>query len=158
MTITKEQAQTALQDLLRHMNVSAEVLVTDTEERISLEIKGEESALLIGKKGQTLDALQYMVNKIVCKGLPEGERTRPVQVDTEGYRSRRAETLTDLAHSLAEKVRGTGRPVELDPMTAMDRRIVHMALAESEGVETRSEGEGIYRHLVIFPKQSPRSP
>jgi spoIIIJ-associated protein len=148
-TLTK--GKTLLGELLDKMGVAGEVVAREDNERVTLEVKGAETGLVIGKKGATLDALQYLVNKISSQGMPEGT-SKPIQVDAEGYRDRRAETLVELANKLADKVRRTGRPVEMDPMSPAERRVVHVALADSPDLETRSEGEGIYRHLVIFPK------
>ncbi|HEY7956074.1 MAG TPA: RNA-binding cell elongation regulator Jag/EloR [Polyangia bacterium] len=152
--MAKEEAASVLSKLLGAMGVAAEVAASEDEERITLEVKGAETGLVIGKKGQTLDALQYLVNKIISKGLPEDQDGKPINVDAEGYRERRAESLTELAHRLADKARSTGRPVEAEPMSPADRRIIHVALAEADGVTTRSEGEGIYRHLVVVPTGS----
>jgi spoIIIJ-associated protein len=152
-TETYEKSKAILTELLGKMGLEAEVDARENEERVTLEVKGPETGLVIGKKGATLDAIQYLVNKMSSMGQPEGSG-KPVQVDSEGYRDRRAETLIELANKLAEKVRSTGRPVEMDPMSPSERRVVHVALAEATDVETRSEGEGIYRHLVIFPKQA----
>jgi spoIIIJ-associated protein len=153
--MSMDEAREVLAKLLQAMGLEAEVVGQEDVERITLEIKGAETGLVIGKKGQTLDALQYLVNKIVSNKLPEGpdgERGgKPINVDAEGYRGRRAESLIELAHRLAEKARRTGRPVEAEPMSPADRRVIHVALAEMEGVTTRSEGEGIYRHLVVIP-------
>ncbi len=148
-----DKAKDLLLALLGKMGVTAEVIARENEERVTLEVTGPETGLVIGKKGATLDALQYLVNKISSQGLPEGAG-KPIQVDSEGYRDRRAEVLIELATKLAEKVRSTGRPVEMDPMSPSERRVVHVALANETDLETRSEGEGIYRHLIIFPKAS----
>jgi spoIIIJ-associated protein len=147
---TSERAAETLRKLLTTMGLEAEVVAAEDEERVTLEVRGPETGLVIGKKGQTLDALQYLVNKIVSRGLEEGEG-KPINVDAEGYRSRRAESLVELAHRLAEKARRTGKPVAADPMSPADRRVIHVALAGQPGLTTRSEGEGIYRHLVIIP-------
>lgn len=149
-----DRAGEVLRKLIEHMGMDAEVAASEDVERITLEVKGQEAGLIIGKKGQTLDALQYLVNKIVAQGLPEGEDGKPINVDAEGYRGRRAESLVELAHRLAEKARRTGKPVEAEPMSPADRRVIHVALADMEGVTTRSEGEGIYRHLVVIPSES----
>lgn len=145
-----EEAASVLGTILTKMGIEHEIVSSETEERITLEIKGPETGLVIGKKGQTLDSLQYMVNKIVSKGHGEGEG-KGITVDAEGYRSRRAESLVELAHKLADKAKRTGRPVAADPMSAADRRIIHVTLAEIPGLTTRSEGEGIYRHLIVIP-------
>ncbi len=150
---TLDRSKTLLAELLVKMGLDVEVAAREDEERVTLEVKGPETSLVIGKKGQTLDAIQYLVNKITSQGQPEGSG-KPVQVDSEGYRDRRAEVLVELANKLAEKVRSTGRPCEMDPMSPGERRVVHVALADQADLETRSEGEGIYRHLVIFPKKA----
>lgn len=145
------EPKVVLEQLLQKMGLEAEVVKTEDEERVTLEVRGPETGLVIGKKGQTLDALQYLVNKIVSNHLADDDEGKPIHVDAEGYRERRAETLVELAHRLAEKARKSGRPVAADPMSPADRRVIHVALAEVEGITTRSEGEGIYRHLVIIP-------
>ena len=145
-----EKAGEVLKSLLGKMGVEHEVVSSEDEERVTLEVKGPETGLVIGKKGQTLDALQYLVNKIVSREIPEDD-SKPINVDAEGYRGRRAEALVELAQRLAEKAKRTGKPVAADPMSAADRRIIHVALANTPGLTTRSEGEGIYRHLVVIP-------
>jgi spoIIIJ-associated protein len=145
-----EEAANVLRQILGKMGLEAEVVPSESEERITLEVKGPETGLIIGKKGMTLDALQYLVNKIVSMKLGENEG-KAISVDAEGYRERRAEALVELAHKLAEKAKRTGRPVAADPMSAADRRIIHVTLADMAGLTTRSEGEGIYRHLVVIP-------
>jgi spoIIIJ-associated protein len=133
------------------MGLEATVEASENDERITLDVKGPDGGLIIGKKGQTLDALQYLVAKITYRGQEGQSDTKPIQVDTESYRARRAESLVAMAHRLSEKVVRTKRPVEVDPMSAGDRRVIHMALANVPGVETRSEGEGQDRRLVIYP-------
>jgi spoIIIJ-associated protein len=145
-----EKASEVLRTLLSKMAVEHEVVASEDEERVTLEVKGPETGLVIGKKGQTLDALQYLVNKIVSREVSE-EESKPINVDAEGYRGRRAESLIELAHRLAEKAVRTGKPVAADPMSPADRRVIHVALANTPGLTTKSEGEGIYRHLVIIP-------
>jgi spoIIIJ-associated protein len=146
-----DNARRLLEALLAKMGLEADVVASEDEERVSLEIKGPETGLVIGKKGQTLDAIQYLVNRMASMELADGAQGKPIHVDAEGYRSRRAESLVELAHRLAEKARRTGRPVEVDPMSPADRRVIHVALAGAAGLTTQSEGEGIYRHLVIIP-------
>src|SRR5438132_11573042 len=114
---TSEKAGEVLRTLLDKMHVEHEVVATEDEERVTLEVKGPETGLIIGKKGQTLDALQYLVNKIVSRGLADDDEGKPINVDAEGYRGRRAESLVELAHRLAEKARRTGKPVAADPMS-----------------------------------------
>jgi spoIIIJ-associated protein len=133
------------------MGLEASVDASESDERITLDVKGPDAGLIIGKKGQTLDSLQYLVAKVTYRGQEGVDGTKPIQVDTESYRARRAESLVAMAQRLSEKVIRTRRPVEVDPMSAADRRVIHMALATVPGVETRSEGEGMDRRLIIFP-------
>jgi spoIIIJ-associated protein len=146
----REAAANVLRELLERMGIDAEVSAFDDGERIILDAHGSESGLVIGKKGATLDALQYLVNRIIFKKPGEGTS---VIVDAEGYRGRREDSLADLAKRLAEKAVRSGRPVPVEPMNAHDRRIVHMTLADHPGVTTESEGEGMARRVVIFPKR-----
>jgi len=146
----REEAAQVLRTLLDHMGIEAEVSAFDDGERVILDAHGAESGLIIGKKGATLDALQYLVNRIVVRA--PGTSGPGVIVDAEGYRGRREDTLTDLAQKLADKALRSGRPVAVEPMTPHDRRIVHNALAEHDGVFTESEGEGQERRGVIFPR------
>jgi spoIIIJ-associated protein len=145
----RELAAKVLREVLERMGVDAEVSAFDDGERIILDAHGSESALVIGKKGATLDALQYLVGRIVFK--KPGEAATLI-VDAEGYRGRREDSLADLARRLAEKAVRSGRPVPVEPMSAHDRKVVHTTLAEHPGVSTESEGEGPARRVVIFPK------
>jgi spoIIIJ-associated protein len=111
---------------------------------------------VIGRRGQTLDALEYLVNRIVSRAEEANGR---VMIDVERYRERRREYLEQLAHRLAAKAKQTGRPVTLNPMSPRDRRIVHLTLQDDAQVSTRSFGEGLYRKMTIHPAgrgQSPR--
>lgn len=145
----REQAASILRDILDRMGIDAEVSAFDDGERIILDAHGAESGLVIGKKGATLDALQYLVNRIVSKKPGDGPI---IIVDAEGYRGRREDSLADLARRLADKAVRSGRPVAVEPMNAHDRRVVHTTLADHPGVTTESEGEGTARRVVIFPK------
>jgi spoIIIJ-associated protein len=148
-----EAAQKILLDLLRLLEVEASVDLEEDPERILLNIKGDGSGLLIGRKGQTLDALEYLVNKIVHKGAEDKKR---IVVDTENYRSRREDSLVKLALRLADKAKRLGRPVTINPMNAHDRRIIHLALQEDKSLRTWSTGTGLYRKVIISPeKKSP---
>ena len=133
------EAQRALRGLLDHLEIEAPVEMKEDEERIYLNIQGDGGGLLIGRKGQTLDALEYLVNKMVHKSQ-EGKKR--IVVDTENYRLRREESLVKLAQRLAEKARQLGRPVTISPMNAHDRRIVHLALQNDRSLRTRSTGTG----------------
>jgi spoIIIJ-associated protein len=148
----REAAAKVLREILERMGIDAEVSAFDDGERVILDAHGSESGLVIGKKGATLDALQYVINRIVSKRPNEGPG---IVVDAEGYRGRREDSLADLARRLAEKAMKTGRPVPVEPMSPHDRRIIHVTLAEHEGVTTESEGEGLFRRVVIYPKSRP---
>ncbi len=145
----RENAASILREILDRMGIDAEVSAFDDGERIILDAHGAESGLVIGKKGATLDALQYLVNRIVSKKPGDGPI---IIVDAEGYRGRREDSLADLARRLADKAVRSGRPVAVEPMNAHDRRIVHTTLADHPSVTTESEGEGTARRVVIFPK------
>ena len=151
----REEAAKTLREILDRMGIEAEVSAFDDGERIILDAHGAESGLIIGKKGATLDALQYVINRIISKKPNDGPG---VVVDAEGYRGRREDSLADLAQRLAEKAIKSGRPVPVEPMSPHDRRIVHVTLAEHPDVTTESDGEGLFRRVVIFPKKSRRPP
>src|SRR3954469_14123629 len=150
----REQAAKTLREILDRMGIEAEVSAFDDGDRIILDAHGAESGLIIGKKGATLDALQYVINRIISKKPNDGPG---IVVDAEGYRGRREDSLTDLANRLAEKAMKSGRPVPVEPMNPHDRRIIHVTLKEHSGVTTESEGEGMFRRVVIYPKRSSSS-
>ena len=106
--------------------------------------------LLIGRKGKTLDALQFIVNKIVNKALEKKVR---VAVDSENYRQRREDSLTQLALRMGDKAKRIKKPVTMNPLNPRDRRIVHLALKEDDNLDTRSRGEGLLKKVVIIPKR-----
>lgn len=145
-----DAAQKTLVDLLRLLDIQADVELKEEPERILLTIRGDGSGLLIGRKGQTLDAIEYLINKIVHKGAEDKKR---IVVDTENYRSRREESLVTLAQRLAEKAKRLGRPVTISPMNAHDRRIIHLALQDDKNLRTRSTGTGLYRKIIITPEK-----
>ncbi len=143
---------TFLSDLFEAMKMEVSTQVSyDPEERcVDIDLSGPEMGILIGKRGQTLDSVQYLVSLIVNKGT--GEYIR-VKVDTEKYRSRRQKTLENLAHNLSFKVKRTRRPVTLEPMNPYERRIIHSALQGDRYVTTHSEGEEPFRRVVITLKK-----
>jgi spoIIIJ-associated protein len=147
-----ETAKKTLQDILKLLGIEAGVQLKEEPERIVLNIEGDGSGLLIGRKGQTLDALEYLINKIVHKGAEDKKR---IVVDTENYRSRREESLVLMAQRLGDKAKRLGRPVTISPMSAHDRRIIHLALEEDKSLRTRSTGTGLYRKIVISPEKKP---
>jgi spoIIIJ-associated protein len=139
-----------LSDLLTKMNNPAPVLAADTDNGLRLCIDAETMGLLIGRRGETLDAMQYLVSLVANKNRKEEGYIR-VTLDTEGYRSRREETLKRLARKNAQQVRQSGRAVSMEPMNPYERRILHSALQGFSGVTTHSEGEEPNRHVVITP-------
>jgi spoIIIJ-associated protein len=148
VTAPGRKAQAALKGLLEHLDIEARVEVKEDGERIYLNIQGDGGGLLIGRKGQTLDALEYLVNKMVHK---DQEGKKRILVDTENYRTRREDSLVKLARRLGDKAKQSGRPVTISPMNAHDRRIVHLALQNDRTLRTRSTGTGLYRKVVISP-------
>ena len=133
-----------------NLEVSITAAYNEEEQEISLNLEGEDMGILIGKRGQTLDSLQYLVSLIVNKGT---EGYLRVKLDTENYRERRKETLETLAKNIAYKVKRTRRPVSLEPMNPYERRIIHAAVQNDKYVTTRSEGEEPFRHVVIALKK-----
>lgn len=139
-----------LQRIVDFITHSAKVVGRAENNDLFFTVEGGNAALLIGKRGQTLQAMQYLVEKVVNK---QSEGRYRVQVDIEGYVENRKSNLRQLAARMAEKSKRTGKPVTIGQMNAHDRRIVHMSLKEDGQVRTQSMGEGYYRKLVIFPKR-----
>ena len=150
-------AKETLLAILALMKIEAQVTVEDTPEAISLTLQGADEGLLIGKRGQTLDALQYVVNKILSK---QGRENKQVIVDTEDYRKKREEALVSLAEKVSQKVRKTRKPVTLGNMTARERRIIHLTLQSDDSVVTMSRGEGHNRKIIVRPgrRSGPHGP
>ena len=142
------QGRETVEGILSYMDITANVSVNRIEDRIILTVAGDNSGLLIGKKGATLDALQFLVNKIVNRNRTQKFR---VVVDTEDYRQRRHQSLIDLAGRMAEKAKRTKRPVTISQLSAYDRRVVHLALQGRSGIKTRSRGDGPLKNVVIVP-------
>lgn len=139
-----------LEDILKHFDVG-EVTIDEyegDEGELILDITGDDLAVLIGRHGKTLDALQFIVSAITVRAI--GFRY-PVVVDVEGYKGRQREKLESIAHNAANKAARQNRSVKLRPMTPYERRIVHIALRDDERVDTASEGEGSARHVVVLP-------
>lgn len=148
LTLEKEKARKFLRDVLESMDIKAEIRVRDTSEGLYINLAGPKMGVIIGRRGQTLDSLQYLVSLVVNK---DKERDNFVKVilDTEDYRKKREETLQRLAKRLAERVQKTGKRVELEPMNPYERRIIHSTLQEFEDITTFSEGEEPYRKVII---------
>lgn len=149
------KARKFLENVFAAMNINASCEVSYDKENSTLEINinGDEMGVLIGKRGQTLDSLQYLVSLVINKN---NENYIKVKLDTENYRERRKETLENLARNIAYKVKRTRKPVTLEPMNPYERRIIHSALQNDKYVETYSEGEEPYRKVVINLKKSAR--
>jgi spoIIIJ-associated protein len=135
------------------IDVKLEVSFNEEEKTIEINMIGEDMGNLIGKRGQTLDSLQYLTSLVVNKNHDDYIR---VKLDTENYRERRKETLESLAKNIAFKVKRTKRPVKLEPMNPYERRIIHSALQSDKYVYTKSEGEEPYRHVVVMLKRERR--
>ena len=141
-----------LSSIFDAMKMEVEILVAVNEEEhiIEVELKGDDMGILIGKRGQTLDSLEYLTNLAINKHSDEYYK---VKIDTEDYRKRRKETLENLAKNIAYKVKRTKRPVSLEPMNPFERRIIHSALQNDRYVTTHSEGDEPYRHVVVTLKK-----
>lgn len=150
-----EQARAFLEGVLSRMGLVAAVETrTDEDGVVHMNITGSDLGTIIGRRGQTLDALQYLVNVVGNRQAAAGSGSWVrIVLDAEGYRERRAETLRQLAHRMAEKAVARGRRIRLEPMSAHERRVVHLALKDHPKVETQSDGEEPFRRVVIVPKQ-----
>jgi spoIIIJ-associated protein len=150
-----QKAQEALQGLIGWLSEQATVEIKEeTSERILLEIHGDKTGLLIGKRGQTLDALQFLANKMVNRSRDSAKR---IEVDMEQYRKRREQSLRSMAVRLGQKVKKKRKPITIEAMNAHDRRIVHLTLKNDRALETKSVGKGEMRKLVIHPVNGGRS-
>lgn len=148
----EEHIRAFLDAVFTAMNMEVELViqVNEDEKTIDVELKGTDMGILIGKRGQTLDSLQYLTNLALNK---KTEDYYKVKIDTEDYRKRRRDTLENLAKNIAYKVKRTKRPVNLEPMNPFERRIIHSALQNDRYVTTHSEGEEPYRHVVVTLKK-----
>ena len=142
-----------LSEVFAAMNIEVVVNVEydEKERNLNIDLTGEDMGMLIGKRGQTLDSLQYLVSLVVNKDTQEYVR---VKVDTENYRERRKATLENLAKNMSHKVKRIRRSVSLEPMNPYERRIIHAALQDDKYVTTHSEGDEPYRRVVITPKKN----
>ena len=135
------------------MDLEVEIVITNEENNYAVDLKGDDMGVLIGKRGQTLDSLQYLTNLAVNKNTEEHVK---IKIDTEDYRNRRKETLENLAKNIAYKVKRTKRAVSLEPMNPFERRVIHSALQNDKFVTTHSEGDEPYRHVVVTLKRNDR--
>lgn len=147
-----DTAKEFLDDVFKAMNMVVVVKVNydESEKTMDIELSGDEMGVLIGKRGQTLDSLQYLVSLVVNKDMEDYIR---VKVDTENYRQRRRETLENLAKNISFKVKRSKRAVSLEPMNPYERRIIHSALQNDKYVTTHSEGNEPFRHVVVTIKR-----
>ncbi|MBN2059289.1 MAG: protein jag [Deltaproteobacteria bacterium] len=145
-----ELAKESLEDILSLIPVETKVKAEQLNGRISLTIEGDAAGILIGRKGKTLDAIQYIINKIVHKKIDKKIR---IVVDSENYRSRRTESLINLAHKLGDKAKRINKAITTNPLNPHDRRIVHIALKKDNMLDTRSRGDGLLKKVVIIPKR-----
>ena len=152
----KNTAEDSAKDFLNsvfaamHLIVVVNVVYDEESRHMNIDLSGEEMGVLIGKRGQTLDSLQYLTSLVVNKGA---ENYIKIKIDTENYRQRRKETLENLAKNIAYKVKRTKRPVSLEPMNPYERRIIHSALQNDKYVTTHSEGEEPFRRVVVALKR-----
>lgn len=152
----EDTAKDFLKDVFAAMDLTVVVNVKydEAENSMDIDLSGDDMGVLIGKRGQTLDSLQYLVSLVVNKNVENYIR---VKVDTENYRQRRKETLENLAKNISYKVKRTKRPVSLEPMNPYERRIIHSALQNDKYVTTHSEGEEPFRHVVVVLKKYERN-
>jgi spoIIIJ-associated protein len=145
-----ETAKQILEDILALLPFETSVSGKQSDGKISLIIEGDSSGILIGRKGKTLDALQYIVNMAVNK---TSEKKIRVEIDSENYRQKRVESLTQLALKIGDKAKKFKKPFTTSPLNPHERRIVHLAIKGDEKLETKSRGEGILKKVVIMPKK-----
>ena len=153
----EDKAKDFLKEVFEAMNLAVvvDVKYDEADNSMDIDLSGDEMGVLIGKRGQTLDSLQYLVSLVVNKNAENYIR---VKVDTENYRQRRKDPLENLAKNISYKVKRTKRPVSLEPMNPYERRIIHSALQNDKYVTTHSEGEEPYRHVVVVLKRYEKSP
>lgn len=147
--VIKKDIKEFLNNMFGAMNmvVKADITFDDEENSVNVDLSGDNMGVLIGKRGQTLDSIQYLTSLVINKN---SEKYVRVKLDTENYRKRRKETLESLAKNIAYKVKRSRRPVSLEPMNPYERRIIHSALQADKFVSTRSEGEEPFRHVVVY--------
>ena len=148
----RREAMAILKQILEQMGEPTEVRQIEVDaETVEIEIKGDGSGILIGRHGQTLDALEYLVNRILARRIKDAA---PISLETEAYRARRRQQLHRMALSMGEKAKREHKPVRLEPMPPRDRRVVHLALKDDPMITTRSGGDGIMRAIEIVPTDS----
>jgi spoIIIJ-associated protein len=149
---TGVRAAKILEEIVKHIGVEATVTIGAEDGHLLLNLVGDSSGVLIGRRGQMLDALEYLINRIV--GRDEGASR--LLVDSENYRARRRESLEEMARRMGDHAKRKGKPVTLNPMSPHDRRIVHLILQDDTSLTTKSSGKGYFRRLIIIPEGAPR--
>ena len=142
------KAEQFLKSMIENMNIETEIETIVEDNRVTFNLSGDKIGILIGKRGQTLNAIQYLVQLVINKNT---KQFYPVTIDAEGYRGRRKETLESLALKMADKSKRMNRKVALEPMPAFERKIIHAALQSKSTVQTYSDGNEPHRHIVIKP-------
>lgn len=145
----EENLKTKTEELIKLIGLGCDVSVTKQDENYNVVITGDEASILVGYRGEVLESIQHILSLMVRDNGDEGGR---VIVDAAGYRQSRNTALEELAKTTADKVRFTGKPIELSPMSSYERRVVHMVILEQKGVESSSVDEGEYRRVVVSPK------
>jgi spoIIIJ-associated protein len=143
-------ARDSLKTILDLIPIEAKITARHEEDRIILSIEGDQSGILIGRKGRTLDALQFIVSKIVNKSLEQKVR---VVIDSENYRERRREALVEMALKIGEKAKRIKKPITTGPLNPHDRRIIHLALRDDQELDTKSRGDGVLKKVLIIPRK-----
>lgn len=150
----EERISSFLSGLMERFDLQGDIVITYQDKYLWASIEGEDLGLLIGKHGQTLNAVQYITNMVANRDRQDKQR---LVLDINSYRMHREEVLTGLAYRLARQVKAQGEAMELEPMTPHERRVIHVALQEESGVETYSSGEEPFRYVVIAPSETPDS-
>ena len=143
-----QETEKFIKEVIKYMNVEVDIKTTVKDNHVTYEMEGENIAIIIGKRGQTLNALQYLAHLAINK---EKDKYFVVTLDAEGYRGRRKETLEALAHKMADKAKRLNKKVALEPMPAFERKIIHSALQNQKNITTYSDGQDPHRHIVIKP-------
>ena len=143
-----QETEKFIREVINYMNVEVDIKTTVKDKHVTYEMQGENIAIIIGKRGQTLNALQYLAHLAINK---EKDKYFVVTLDAEGYRGRRKETLEALAHKMADKAKRLNKNVALEPMPAFERKIIHSALQNQKKISTYSDGQDPHRHIVIKP-------
>ncbi len=149
----EENIKTKTEELIKLIGLNCDVNVTKQDENYNVVITGDEASILVGYRGEVLESIQHIVSLMVR----DEESSARIIVDAGGYRESRNKSLEELAKTTSDKVRFTGKPIELSPMSSYERRIIHMIISELDGVESSSVDEGEYRRVIVSPKSSTKT-